>query len=81
MTVAYLAVLCRVDELRAGNDAADAALVPVAEVLSSDRRPLAFDHEQILRDAVAHLGDELGAHVAGPPPSSGPEFTLELRTV
>ncbi len=81
VTVAYLAVLRRVDELRAGGDAADAALVPVAEVLSSDRRPLAFDHEQILRDAVAHLGDEL-EHTSLATAFVGPEFTLsELRTV
>lgn len=81
VTVAYLAVLRRVDELRAGGDAADAELVPVAEVLSSDRRPLAFDHEQILRDAVAHLGDEL-EHTSLATAFVGPEFTLsELRTV
>jgi 8-oxo-dGTP diphosphatase len=58
VTVAYLAVLRDVGRVVAGSDAADAALVPVAEVLDGTVS-LAFDHERILRDAVARVGTEL----------------------
>ena len=81
VTVAYLAVLRHVDGLRAGGDAADTALVPVADVLSTRRRPLAFDHRRILEDAVARLSDKL-EHTSLATAFVGPEFTLsELRTV
>ena len=81
VTVAYLAVLRHVDGLRAGGDAADTALVPVADVLSTRRRPLAFDHRRILEDAIARLSEQL-EHTSLATAFVGPEFTLsELRTV
>ena len=81
VTVAYLAVLRHVDGLRAGGAAAHTALVPVADVLSTRRRPLAFDHRRILEDAVARLSDKL-EHTSLATAFVGPEFTLsELRTV
>src|SRR3990172_6113009 len=43
VTIAYLAVLRDVGEVEAGTDAADAALVPAADVLN-ERINLAFDH-------------------------------------
>lgn len=81
VTVAYLAVLRHVDGLRAGGDAADTALVPVADVLSTRRRPVAFDHRRILEDAVTRLSEKL-EHTSLATAFVGPEFTLsELRTV
>ena len=81
VTVAYLAVLRHVAGLRAGGDAADTALVPVADVLSTRRRPLAFDHRRILEDAIARLSEQL-EHTSLATAFVGPEFTLsELRTV
>lgn len=81
VTVAYLAVLRRIEALRAGGDASDTALVPVADVLTSQRRPLAFDHRQIVEDAVEALRTKL-EHTSVATAFVGPEFTLsELRTV
>ena len=81
VTVAYLAVLRHIAGLRAGGDAADTALVPVADVLSTRRRPLAFDHRRILEDAIARLSEQL-EHTSLATAFVGPEFTLsELRTV
>src|SRR5688500_19462377 len=51
VTVAYLAVLRDVGAVVAGTDAADAALVPVSEVLN-ERLELALDHRRIVRDAL-----------------------------
>jgi 8-oxo-dGTP diphosphatase len=80
VTVAYLAVLHEVGAVVAGTDAAEAALVPVADVLAG-RVELAFDHERILRDAVARVRVEL--EVSGVATAFvGPTFTLaELRGV
>src|SRR5262245_31309929 len=58
VTVAYLAVLREVRELAAGTDAAHAALVPASDVLDGTLE-LAFDHERILRDAIARVQVEL----------------------
>ena len=80
VTVAYLAVLRRVDGIRAGSDAAHAELVPVREVLA---RPddLAFDHGRILADAVEAVRLKL-EHTTLATAFVGPEFTLsELRSV
>jgi 8-oxo-dGTP diphosphatase len=52
VTVGYLAVLRDVGALKAGTDAADAALVPVSDLLR-ETTDLAFDHPRIVRDAVA----------------------------
>jgi 8-oxo-dGTP diphosphatase len=80
VTVAYLAVLHEVGAVTAGTDAADAALVPVADVLDG-KVDLAFDHDRILRDAVARVRVEL--EVSGVATAFvGPTFTLaELRKV
>jgi len=51
VSVAYLTVLRDVDGVVAGADAAAAALVPVSDVLNG-RIELAFDHAQIVRDAI-----------------------------
>ena len=80
VSVAYLAVTPTVGELAAGTDAADARLMPVAQVVDG-RLPLAFDHQSIVEDAVRYaserleVGDLATAFV-------GPTFTLtELKSV
>jgi 8-oxo-dGTP diphosphatase len=80
VTVAYLAVFREVGGIVAGTDAASAALVPTSEALNGTIE-LAFDHTQIVRDAVERVRADLDltgiarAFV-------GPTFTLaELRTV
>ena len=80
VTVGYLAVLRDVGAITAGSDAADAALVPVADVLDGTIE-LAFDHERIMRDAIERVRVEL--EVSGVATAFvGPSFTLsELRTV
>jgi 8-oxo-dGTP diphosphatase len=54
VTVAHLAVLDETAAPTAGDDAAHAEWKPVAWLLDGDR--LAFDHGQILRDALAAAG-------------------------
>jgi 8-oxo-dGTP diphosphatase len=80
VTVAYLAVLRDVGAVVAGTDAADAALVPVFDVLN-ERIELAFDHLRIVRDAVERVRVEL--EVTGIATAFvGATFTLaELRAV
>jgi 8-oxo-dGTP diphosphatase len=80
VTVAYLAVLRDVGAVVAGSDAADARLVPVAEVLNG-KVELAFDHDRIVRDAITRVRVEL--EVSGVATAFiGVTFTLaELRTV
>jgi 8-oxo-dGTP diphosphatase len=80
VTVAYLAVLREVGAIVAGTDAADALLVPVADVLRG-KLDLAFDHLQIVRDAIERVRVEL--EVTGIATAFvGPTFTLaELRAV
>jgi 8-oxo-dGTP diphosphatase len=80
VTVGYLGVVRDVPPPVAGTDAATAALIPVSEVLDG-RRPLAFDHARIVRDAVdrvrleVEVSDLATAFV-------GETFTLaELRAV
>ena len=58
VTVGYLAVLRDVGAVMAGTDAAVAALVPVSDVLNG-RIELAFDHLQIVRDAIERVRVEL----------------------
>ncbi len=58
VTVAYLAVLRDVGAIVAGADAAEAALVPVSDLLN-ERIDLAFDHLRIVRDAVERARVEL----------------------
>ena len=80
VTIAYLAVLRDVGVVVAGTDASDAALVPVSEALNG-KIELAFDHAQIVRDAVERVRVDLeltGIATA----FVGPTFTLaELRSV
>jgi 8-oxo-dGTP diphosphatase len=80
VTVAYLAVLRDVGEVVAGTDAAAAELAPVSDV-EKGKIDLAFDHGQIVRDAVERVRVDLelrGIATA----FVGPTFTLaELRSV
>jgi 8-oxo-dGTP diphosphatase len=80
VTVAYLAVLREVGAVVAGTDAAEAALIPVSDALNG-KTELAFDHAQIVRDAVERVRVDLdltGIATA----FLGPTFTLaELRAV
>jgi 8-oxo-dGTP diphosphatase len=80
VTVAYLAVLREVGAVVAGTDAAAAALAPVTDVLNG-KMELAFDHAQILRDAVERV--RLDLELTGIATAFvGPTFTLaELRAV
>ncbi len=80
VTVAYLAVLRDVGAIVAGTDAADAALVPVSDILE-ERIELAFDHQRIVRDAIERVRVEL--EVSGIATAFvGTTFTMaELRTV
>ena len=80
VTVAYLAVLRDVGAVVAGTDAAEAALVPVTDVLSG-KVPLAFDHLRIARDAIERVRIEL--EVSGIATAFvGTTFTMaELRAV
>jgi 8-oxo-dGTP diphosphatase len=80
VTIAYLAVLRDVGAIVAGTDAAEAALVPVSDVLTGTIE-LAFDHLQIVRDAIERVRVEL--EVAGIATAFvGTTFTLaELRAV
>jgi 8-oxo-dGTP diphosphatase len=80
VTVAYLAVLPEVGGIVAGTDAAAAALIPVSQALKGEIE-LAFDHAQILSDAVERVSVDLdltGIATA----FVGQKFTLaELRAV
>jgi len=80
VTIAYLAVVRDVGALVAGTDAADAALVPVSDVLNGEI-DLAFDHLEIVRDAIERVRVEL--EVTGVATAFvGATFTLaELRAV
>lgn len=80
VTVGYLAVLRDVGAIAAGTDAADAALVPASDILE-ERMELAFDHLQIVRDAVERVRVEL--EVSGIATAFvGTTFTMaELRAV
>jgi 8-oxo-dGTP diphosphatase len=80
VTIGYLAVLRDVGALVASTDAAAAALLPVSQALNG-KIELAFDHAQIIRDAIDRVRTDLdltGIATA----FVGPTFTLaELRAV
>jgi 8-oxo-dGTP diphosphatase len=80
VTVAYLAVLREVAGIVAGTDAAAAALIPVSDALNG-KIQLAFDHAQIVRDAVERV--RLDLELTGIATAFvGPTFTMaELRAV
>ena len=79
VTVAYLAVTPDVGEIIAGSDADDAQLWPVADAVS--QLELAFDHHQILADAVERAADQLEQTDLATA-FVGPTFTLsELQNV
>ena len=80
VTVGYLAVLRDVGAIVAGTDAADAALLPVSDLLE-ETIELAFDHLRIVRDAVERVRVEL--EVSGIATAFvGTTFTMaELRAV
>jgi 8-oxo-dGTP diphosphatase len=80
VTVGYLAVLRDVGAVVGGSDAAAAASIPVSDVLNG-KIELAFDHLQIVRDAVERVRTEL--ELSGIATAFvGATFTLaELRAV
>ena len=80
VTVGYLAVLRDVGRIAAGTDAIAASLVPVSDVLDG-RLELAFDHLDIVNDAIARVRSDL--EVTGLAAAFvGTTFTLaELRAV
>ncbi len=80
VSVAHVAVLAEPVETRAGTDAAEASWRPV-EPLLRGRNRLAFDHRQILEDAVERVRAKL-EYTTLATAFVGPEFTLtELRRV
>src|ERR1700674_1387937 len=58
VTIAYLAVLRDVGAVVAGTDAAEAALLPLSDALNG-KIDSAFDHLQIVRDAIERVRVEL----------------------
>jgi 8-oxo-dGTP diphosphatase len=58
VTIAYVAVRHQVVGINAGTDAAEAALVPVADVVDGTVT-LAFDHQRIVRDALIRVRADL----------------------
>lgn len=82
VTVAYLAILSELPGIAAGSDAREATLLPVSRLLGRKARyPLAFDHEQILRDGVERVRKALETTSAATA-FLGREFTMsELRMV
>ena len=80
VTVGYLAVLRDVGAIAAGTDAMDAALTPVSDVVNG-KLQLAFDHQQLVRDAIERVRVELEASGIATA-FVGQTFTMaELRAV
>jgi 8-oxo-dGTP diphosphatase len=80
VTVAYLAVLREVRDVAGGTDALSADLVPAYDVLNG-KVELAFDHTQIVRDAVERVRVDL-ERTGLAKAFVGTTFTLaELRAV
>ena len=79
VTVAYWAVCAEIDP-RGGGDAALATLLPVAEIEEGSVQ-LAFDHREIVADALERLRSKL-EYTAVAAKFCPPEFTIsELRRV
>ena len=80
VTVAYLAVLRDVGAIAAGTDATDAGLTPVSDVVNG-KLQLAFDHRQLVHDAIERVRVELEASGIATA-FVGQTFTMaELRAV
>ena len=80
VTVAYFAVVPRPEAVRGGTDAKTAELWSLRKVMN-DPSMLAFDHAEILRDALARAEVDLGVTELATA-FVGPEFTLsELQSV
>jgi 8-oxo-dGTP diphosphatase len=80
VSVAHLAVVSQATAPVAGGDAAAAEWVPVRELLAAPRK-LAFDHAQILRDAVTRLQDTLEHTLIATRLCRAPFTVAELREV
>ena len=79
VTVAYWAICSDLPDLVGGGDAADARLFPVSEIEQREVE-LAFDHYEIVCDAVKHAHSSLDPLIAAK--FCHPEFTIsELRNV
>jgi 8-oxo-dGTP diphosphatase len=80
VTVSYLAVVRTLGDLLAGGDAEDVGVFPVSKVIDGDL-PLAFEHAQIVADAVDRARADV-EHTSLATAFVGPTFTLsQLRTV
>ena len=80
VTVAYVAICAELPALRHGGDAVAAALTPVDEIERGEVR-LAFDHEQIVQDAVDRIRSKL-EYTALAAKFCPPTFTIsQLRRV
>jgi len=79
VTVAYWAICSDLPDLVGGGDAADARLFPVSEI-EQGKVELAFDHCEIVRDAVKRAHSSLDPLIAAK--FCPPQFTIsELRNV
>lgn len=80
ISVAYLALVPDLPDPNAGSDAADASWHPVEDLLDNPRR-LAFDHHEILADAIERARSKLEYSPIGAA-FCGKTFTInELRQV
>jgi 8-oxo-dGTP diphosphatase len=80
VTIAYLALISTVPDPVAGSDAANAHWMPVTELLDKPNK-LAFDHSQILTDALKRVRSKLEYSPIGTE-FCEPTFTInELRQV
>lgn len=80
VTVAYWAICGDLPDPVGGGDAADAMLIPVS-MIEQDEISLAFDHREILRDALQHAARSLESPLVAAK-FCPPQFTIsELRNV
>ena len=80
VTIAYWAILANLPEPRGGGDAADARLFPVVMV-EADALELAFDHYEIIAEAVERIRSKL-EYTTLAAQFCPPEFTIsQLRRV
>ena len=80
MTVAYTAVLPRIDNLALNSGPASPEFIPVAELVSGSRN-LAFDHDKIATDSLEKIRTQIGSTTLAAK-FCPPEFTIaQLRNV